>query len=792
MAVAYRFATATSYASRSNASVSLSGVQDGDYVVACLQIETRTLGAVTLPSGWTTIAQTADTGSSSTFATHLVGRMWSTGDATTVTFTHAAQYCGAFVIAYSGVDSSTPLDVTTATTTGSTSGAGQSATATGVTTATNNAMLVGIRCSWDGGAISPPSGWTERVDTVLWAGEKTQTSAGATGSISIDPGNGAGAGKGWITHVLALRPSGGGGPNAGTLLAAVPKLTGALYGDVLPGETSRTTGVTTNGTAWTRVEVTISGDPAVCYFPTALSGGTGTNLVVMAHGSGDVQSTLIDGSYYSNTATRDHIIDQGWIAFAPYAGGDNFANSTSQAVYSNALTWVNNLWPITGLVHFGFSMGALTGITFAMLGTYSAWPVRGYVCVDLPWDVAWFWANGGSYASGLLTAAYGSYSATYDPATYSTSAYSGMRALCSWSPDDTVAVSSAGGPAMASYAGGVANITLVQTSGEHGSTSHFIPSTINAWLDEAFSNPASLNGSTPKLTCSIVGSTVNPGTLAGVLPLPGSSITGQATNPGVLAAATPRITGAIVGSQSNGSTLAATLPRVTGSLADQPSNSGTLAGVLPALTSSNSGSSANPASMSAALPKLTGSIADQASNSASIVGVLPVATGALAGASTNPAALSPSLPVVTGASIATQTNPASTVGTLPKLTGSLSDQTVNAATIVGMLPRLTGGLTAQSLNPAAMASALPVVTGVLSGGSVNLAVVAATLPTLAGTMVGQSIIPALLVASLPRLYGYVMDGDVTYGGPVRDARLTLTTQSGRLALTTQPGRMEIS
>ena len=38
----------------------------------------------------------------------------------------------------------------------------------------------------------------------------------------------------------------------------------------------------------------------------------------------------------------------------------------------------------------------------------------------------------------------------------------------------------------------------------------------------------------------------------------------------------------------------------------------------------------------------------------------------------------------------------------------------------------------------------------------------------------------------------MLDGAVTYGYPVRDARLTLTTQPGRLALTTQPGRMEIS
>lgn len=38
----------------------------------------------------------------------------------------------------------------------------------------------------------------------------------------------------------------------------------------------------------------------------------------------------------------------------------------------------------------------------------------------------------------------------------------------------------------------------------------------------------------------------------------------------------------------------------------------------------------------------------------------------------------------------------------------------------------------------------------------------------------------------------MLDGDVTYGYPVRDARLTLTTQPGRLSLTTQPGRMEIS
>lgn len=155
-----------------------------------------------------------------------------TGDPTSFSFIHQDGSSDGIAIAYSGVDTTTPLDVTAT----ANSGTGASATATGLTTTLAGVMLIAFRNSWDGNAITPPAGWTERLDQpISWVGEQIDASVGASGNFTIPSGNTDGISP-WGAILIALRPAGGGSSTAGTLSGSLPRATSTLGATVtLPG-----------------------------------------------------------------------------------------------------------------------------------------------------------------------------------------------------------------------------------------------------------------------------------------------------------------------------------------------------------------------------------------------------------------------------------------------------------------------------------------------------------------------------------------------------------------------------
>lgn len=117
----------------------------------------------------------------------------------------------AILAAFSGVDTTTAQDATaTEQASGSSS---TSATAPGLTTVTNDAMLVYCETDFDGRTVTPPSGMTEPASgdfgncAIAYV---VQASAGASGNKT-----GTLSAASWNTaQLLALRPAGGAAPTA--------------------------------------------------------------------------------------------------------------------------------------------------------------------------------------------------------------------------------------------------------------------------------------------------------------------------------------------------------------------------------------------------------------------------------------------------------------------------------------------------------------------------------------------------------------------------------------------------
>lgn len=197
-----------------------SGVADGDLL---LLISCRTgsagSGAYTTPSGWTNIApftMSTTTNSRHSFGAYRVANS-EPASYSLSTAAAAAENWGAVMLAYRGVDASTQLD---ATPVGDiTQNDANSGDPPSITTVTNDAWVVCfdfVRTGNDLTAFTPPSGYTERVDTAssilfdIGIADKLVASAGAENPGTFGTG-GSGNINDHIVGTLALRPSVAGG-----------------------------------------------------------------------------------------------------------------------------------------------------------------------------------------------------------------------------------------------------------------------------------------------------------------------------------------------------------------------------------------------------------------------------------------------------------------------------------------------------------------------------------------------------------------------------------------------------
>mgnify|MGYP000337719593 FL=1 len=188
------------------------GVVSGDVMVAFVFIYDNPAGAVTgVPSGWTEITQAQQ------FQVSRYQRAYYkvAGGSEPASYTWTVNNLDTVnigIVAYSGVDNATPLDATST----SSSGTSANRTATGLTTATDNAWLV-LGSTGSQNPSAGPSGMTNRA---TWTGhtviyDQAITPAGATGNKVITT---AADTNGWTTALIALRPASGGAGAAPQLM----------------------------------------------------------------------------------------------------------------------------------------------------------------------------------------------------------------------------------------------------------------------------------------------------------------------------------------------------------------------------------------------------------------------------------------------------------------------------------------------------------------------------------------------------------------------------------------------
>lgn len=218
MAVAVRSFTSTTYASRTNTTLTApSGLADNDILLAAVFVGVSgTAPSVAAPSGFTALP------GSPTSVTDVYGFngklnvFWkrAASESGSYTFSHSSASSQGLLLAISGaVTSGSPIDASSNNT-----GVGNTSTATGVTTTVPNDLLLYIAHDWEGvGALSPPSGFTEIFDSLIYSARMSQATAGASGSKTQTNGNLYD--EPWAAWLVAVKPAAGG--TAYTLTAAL-------------------------------------------------------------------------------------------------------------------------------------------------------------------------------------------------------------------------------------------------------------------------------------------------------------------------------------------------------------------------------------------------------------------------------------------------------------------------------------------------------------------------------------------------------------------------------------------
>lgn len=193
------------------------GVTNGDYVI--ISLLTNGGSATVPPAGWTTL----DTETAQSNPKHyVIGKFWATGDPTTINIIGTSVTKTSIAASFSGVDPTTPIDVTSA---GGTNSTGSNAiTAASMTTTVANAMLV-----FFAGINSSSQTFSGTADTsnleIETSGVKRQglylETLGAAGATGTRTASASSSSLAWTAVMLALKPAAGGGGPTGVRLRAI-------------------------------------------------------------------------------------------------------------------------------------------------------------------------------------------------------------------------------------------------------------------------------------------------------------------------------------------------------------------------------------------------------------------------------------------------------------------------------------------------------------------------------------------------------------------------------------------
>ncbi|MGP4033284.1 PKD domain-containing protein [Pseudarthrobacter sp. 1C304] len=225
------------------------GTAAGDVLVASFTADKNP--TATAPAGWTAIVNNLSISSGARAFAYY--RVVGASDPASYTWTlSTAVKWGGGITAYRGVNNTTPLDSTVATATNTTYTA-SSIAAPSITTASNNALLIGgVGFDSSTPGATAPTGWTERWEAtdgqIAQQADRTQATAGATGTATWTF-NTAKAVAVWRT---ALKPGAGTGGTTPppTPAAPVASFTASPLSGTAPLTTAFTDTSTGTPTSW--------------------------------------------------------------------------------------------------------------------------------------------------------------------------------------------------------------------------------------------------------------------------------------------------------------------------------------------------------------------------------------------------------------------------------------------------------------------------------------------------------------------------------------------------------------
>lgn len=186
--IAFRSLTSTTYASRTDTTLAApAGLADNDILVAVILVGRGSSPfAPTPPAGFVAFG-TATSVTDGVFVVDLYV-FWkrAASESGSYTFTHAAQSSQGLLKAYSGcLTSGTPLNATANNT-----GTGTTSIGSSITTTDFNSFLLFESHEWDGtGGRTPPTGMSERFDSLQYSADELITAIGATGARSYTNAN---------------------------------------------------------------------------------------------------------------------------------------------------------------------------------------------------------------------------------------------------------------------------------------------------------------------------------------------------------------------------------------------------------------------------------------------------------------------------------------------------------------------------------------------------------------------------------------------------------------------------
>ena len=211
-AIAFRSAASTNQNGQAN-SITIArptGTAKGDVLIAVIAVRPNTV-TITAPTGFALVnRQNNTTGNPSSVAVY--SKVATVSEPVTYTFTFSANTGNAGgIMAFSGVDNASPINVSggSLTTTTTTTIAGPS-----LTTTVANTMIIAAREIASSSTWTPPAGMTEVIDVAslatpndnglaLEGSYKTQAAIGATGTLSATAAGNPDTGT---AITLALRP----------------------------------------------------------------------------------------------------------------------------------------------------------------------------------------------------------------------------------------------------------------------------------------------------------------------------------------------------------------------------------------------------------------------------------------------------------------------------------------------------------------------------------------------------------------------------------------------------------